>query len=107
MKKWTDEDMLKFYKIGCNGSYGEYWDCPKIEQKLKRYEDIKNNPPKIAKIVVDRDDSLEELLLSLGYSKRSGACVYSEGLKTIVILPSKKWFWTDLDIKRGYTKIKQ
>tara|TARA_R110002096_G_scaffold337034_7_gene530359 strand:+ start:169 stop:429 length:261 start_codon:yes stop_codon:yes gene_type:complete len=68
--------------------------------------EIKNNPPKIAKIVVDRDDSLEELLLSLGYSKRSGTCAYPENRKTLVIIPSKKWFWIDQDIERGYTKIK-
>jgi len=67
---------------------------------------MKNNPYKIAKIVVDKDDSLEELLLSLGYSKRAGTCAYPERRKTIVIIPSKKWFWIDTDIKRGYTKIK-
>lgn len=58
---------------------------------------------KIAKIVVDRDNSLEELLLSFGYSKRSGACTYSYNIKTIVIIPCKKIFWFDTDIKRGYT----
>tara|TARA_R110000851_G_scaffold69832_4_gene156182 strand:- start:1153 stop:1359 length:207 start_codon:yes stop_codon:yes gene_type:complete len=68
---------------------------------------MKNNPPKIAEIVVDKDDSLEELLLSLGYSKRAGAFGYPEMLKTIVIIPAKKWFWIDQDIERGYTKIKQ
>ena len=41
----------------------------------------------IAKIVVDKDDSLEELLLSLGYSKRAGTCAYPERKKTIVIIP--------------------
>ena len=60
----------------------------------------------IAKIVVDKDDSLEKLLLSLGYSKRAGTCAYPERKKTIVIIPSKKWFWIDTNIKRGYTKIK-
>ncbi len=60
---------------------------------------------KTAKIVVDKDDSLEELLLSLGYSKRSGSCAYSERLKTIVIIPAKKWFWIDIDIHRGYQLI--
>jgi len=61
---------------------------------------------KIAKIVVDKNDSLEELLVYLGYDKRSGTCAYPERRKTIVIIPSKKWFWIDTDIKRGYTKIK-
>jgi len=60
---------------------------------------------KIAKIVVDKDDSVEELLLSLGYDKRSGACTYGYNLKTIVIIPSKKWYWFDTDIKRGYSRI--
>ena len=58
----------------------------------------------IAKIVVDKDDSLEELLLSLGYSKRAGTCAYPERRKTIVIIPAKKWYWYDTDIKRGYRK---
>jgi len=60
---------------------------------------------KIAEIVIDRDDSVEEFLLSLGYSKRSGACTYDYNLKTIVIIPAKKWFWLDKDIERGYLLI--
>ncbi len=59
-----------------------------------------------AKIVVDKDDSLEELLVSLGYDKRSGTCAYPEQIKTIVIIPSKKWYWYDTDIKRGYSLYK-
>ncbi len=58
---------------------------------------------KIAKIVIDKENSIEKLLLSFGYSKRAGACTYSYNLKTIVIIPSKKFFWFDTDIKRGYT----
>lgn len=58
---------------------------------------------KIAQIVVDKDDSLEELLVSLGYDKRSGSPAYYEQLKTIVIIPAKKWYWYDTDIKRGYS----
>jgi hypothetical protein len=61
---------------------------------------------KTAKIVVDKDDSLEELLVSLGYDKRSGTCAYPESIKTIVIIPAKKWFWYDTNIKRGYSLYK-
>jgi hypothetical protein len=54
-------------------------------------------------IVVDKDDSLESMLLGLGYDKRAGTCVYPERRKTLVIIPAKKWFYVDTERKRGYT----
>lgn len=57
---------------------------------------------KIAKIVVDKGEDIENTLINLGYEKRGGSAAYPSQLKTIVIIPTKKWYWYDTDVKRGH-----
>jgi hypothetical protein len=124
--KWTDNDMVQFAKICSQGSYGDYRGCKSSKQKLQRYKELQQTnvdielqksvhddilvkinsnscKPKVCRIVVDKKECIEELLLKLGYDKRSGSAAYSERLKTIVIIPAKKWYWYDTDIPRGYS----
>ena len=41
--RWTDERVMDFVKIATSGSYGDYFDCPSLNQKLKRFKKIKHN----------------------------------------------------------------
>ena len=39
--RWTDEIVEEFVKVATSGSYGDYFDCPSLKQKLKRFKQLK------------------------------------------------------------------
>ena len=39
--KWTDERVKEFVKIATSGSYGDYFDCPSLDRKMRRFKQIK------------------------------------------------------------------
>ena len=40
---WTDKRVKEFVKVATSGSYGDYFDCPSLKQKLKRFKQLKHN----------------------------------------------------------------
>ena len=40
---WTDERVMDFVKVATSGSYGDYFDCPSLKQKLRRFKQLKHN----------------------------------------------------------------
>ena len=38
---WTDERVMEFVKVATSGSYGDYFDCPSLKQKMKRFKKLK------------------------------------------------------------------
>ena len=40
--RWIDERVREFVKVATSGSYGDYFDCPLLEQKLKRFKQLKH-----------------------------------------------------------------
>ena len=41
--RWTDEKVREFVKVATSGSYGDYFDCSSLKQKLKRFKKLKHN----------------------------------------------------------------
>ena len=41
--RWTDERVKESVKVATSGSYGDYFDCPSLKQKLKRFKQLKHN----------------------------------------------------------------
>ena len=40
---WTDKRVKEFVKVATSGSYGDYFDCPSLKQKMKRFKKLKHN----------------------------------------------------------------
>ena len=38
---WTDERVKEFVKVATSGTYGDYFDCPSLDSKIRRFKQIK------------------------------------------------------------------
>ena len=41
--QWTDGLVEEFVKVATSGSYGDYFDCPSLKQKIRRFKKLKHN----------------------------------------------------------------
>jgi len=55
----------------------------------------------LLKIRIDKTEKDIVSLESYGYKKRSGEASYPHTHNTIVIIPEKKWYWTEKTHFRG------
>ena len=39
--KWTDKRVKEFVKVATSGTYGDYFDCPSLDSKIRRFKQIK------------------------------------------------------------------